>query len=158
MMAFERGRSMPLVRSPALDAGLRDRALAEPFAGCVSPEGARAGLLLYAGDWDAAHKVAQDLHTPEGSYWHAILHRQEPDAWNSGYWFRQVGRHAVFARVRESAVALGYSVGREWDPAGFIEYAEEARGKPGSAMERIALEVQHAEWEALFDWCAGPAG
>jgi hypothetical protein len=157
MIRFERGRRFPLVQGEVWDAELRDLAQAADLKGCASPEGARAGLLLYAGAWDAAHNVAQDLHTPEGSYWHAILHRMEPDDWNSGYWFRKVGRHAVFAQVRDAAEGLGYAAGREWDAARFIEYCEEARRKPGSAMERIAIEVQYAEWEALFDWCSRPA-
>lgn len=156
-MQFARGRRLPLVQGEVWDAELRDRALTATWAGCASPQGARAGALLYAGAWDAAHNVAQDLHTPDGSYWHAILHRQEPDAWNSGYWFRKLGRHAVYAQVRDAAEALGYAAGRDWDAARFIEYCEEARQKPGSAMERIALEVQYAEWEALYEWCLQPA-
>lgn len=156
MIDFARGQRMPLVQGAVRDAGLRARALAETFAGAASPEGVRAGLLLYAGAWDDAHNVAQDLHTPEGSYWHAILHRQEPDAWNSGYWFRKVGRHPVYEQVRQAAAAAGYAAGASWDPAQFIDFCEQARTKPGSAMERIAVQVQYAEWEALLDWCARP--
>lgn len=161
MIAFEPGRRMPLEQGECHDPDLRSRAVAARFDGAASPEGVRAGLLIYAGAWNEAHNVAQDLHTPEGSYWHAILHRQEPDAWNSGYWFRKVGRHAVYEQVRVTAEALGYAPeplgyarGRQWDAARFIEFCEEARTRPGSAMERLAIEVQFAEWQALLDWCA----
>jgi hypothetical protein len=156
MIDFVAGRRMPLVQGERVDEDLRRRALEASFDGVFSPEGVRAGLLLYAGAWNDGHNVAQDLHTVEGSYWHAILHRQEPDAWNSGYWFRKVGRHAVYEQVREAASALGYAAGAAWDPVRFIDYCEEARTKPGSAMERIALDVQLAEWQALLDWCARP--
>src|SRR4051794_1724549 len=66
-----------------------------------------AGLYLYFSCWDEAHHVAQDLETPEGSYWHAIVHRQEPDASNSGYWYRQVGKHAIFPDLRARAAEIG---------------------------------------------------
>src|SRR5688500_4990238 len=49
-----------------------------------------AGLWLYHDFLDESHAISQDLHTVEGSYWHAIMHRREPDAWNSKYWFRRV--------------------------------------------------------------------
>lgn len=44
------------------------------------------------GDWEAAHDIAQDIHTPEGSWLHAYLHRKEGDQWNAGYWYRQAGK------------------------------------------------------------------
>ena len=98
--------------------------------------------------------MAQDIATPEGSYWHAMVHRQEPASGNSGYWFRQVGRHAIFPALRQAAADLGVDLGRQWDPAAFIELCERARRSPGSALERQALEVQRAEWQLLFDYCA----
>jgi hypothetical protein len=70
-----------------------------------------AGLYLYFGCWAEAHETAQDIATPEGSYWHAIVHRQEPDAWNSGYWFRQVGAHAIYPALRDAAAEIGSTRG-----------------------------------------------
>jgi hypothetical protein len=113
-----------------------------------------AGLYLYFSCWDEAHTVAQELETPEGSYWHAIVHRQEPDGGNSGYWFRQVGAHPIFPALRIRAAGIGVEFGNLWDPLKFINYCEEARKSPGSPEERRALEVQRAEWQLLFDWCA----
>jgi hypothetical protein len=113
-----------------------------------------AGLYLYFDCWTQAHEIAQDLGTPEGSYWHAIVHRQEPDAWNSGYWFRQVGAHPIFAALREAAIDIGLAVGPRWKPEAFIEICERARVCPGSELERQAREVQRAEWQLLFDYCA----
>src|SRR5689334_20690538 len=75
-----------------------------------------AGLYLYFSCWEEAHQTAQDLDTREGSYWHAIVHRQEPDAWNSGYWFRQVGKHPIFPELRAAAAAIGVNLASAWDP------------------------------------------
>ena len=41
------------------------------------------------GDWDGAHRVAQDIETPEGAWVHAYLHRKEGDLVNAGYWYRR---------------------------------------------------------------------
>src|SRR6516165_1333879 len=47
-----------------------------------------AGLWLFHDFLDESHAISQDIDTIEGSYWHAILHRREPDYVNSKYWFR----------------------------------------------------------------------
>lgn len=39
------------------------------------------------GNWDEAHNIAQDIHTPLGSWIHALLHVIEGDQWNGDYWF-----------------------------------------------------------------------
>ena len=44
------------------------------------------------GDWDRAHEIAQDVHTNDGSWVHAYLHRKEGDQWNANYWYRRAGR------------------------------------------------------------------
>src|ERR1035437_10358327 len=88
-----------------------------------------AGLYLYFSCWDEAHGVAQDLDTPEGSYWHALVHRQEPDAGNSGYWFRRVGQHPIYPSLRTRAAEIGVESGDNWDPFAFIDYCEAARNR-----------------------------
>ncbi len=47
-----------------------------------------------AGNWDAAHNIAQDISTPVGSWIHALLHLIEGDIGNARYWFRSANRPA----------------------------------------------------------------
>jgi hypothetical protein len=133
---------------------IRDAGARQLFPRSRAPEGAMAGLYFYFDCWKEAHETAQDIATPEGSYWHAMVHRQEPDAGNSGYWFRQVGAHAIYPALRDAAAEIGIEVGRRWKPEAFIELCERARQSPGSELERQAREVQRAEWQLLFDYCA----
>jgi hypothetical protein len=44
------------------------------------------------GNWDAAHRVAQDLDGEDGAWIHAYLHRKEGDSGNAAYWYRRAGR------------------------------------------------------------------
>ncbi len=124
----------------------------EDFAGCRLPEEARAGWLIYAGYAAQGHGVAQDLHTAEGEYWHAIYHRLEPDAWNAKYWLRQVGQHAIHEELARRAAELGYGEGKTWDGAKFVDFVEGARG---TGREGLAERVQLVEWELLFGYCTG---
>ena len=146
-------RLMPLLQAPcsSLQAKTALDALA---ARKLLPETALAGLYLYFSCWEEAHEISQNISTPEGSYWHAIVHRQEPDAGNAGYWFRQVGAHPIFPALREEAAQIGVDFGPRWNPVAFIDRCERARQAPGSHAERMALETQRAEWQLLFDYCA----
>jgi hypothetical protein len=63
----------------------------------AEPPSALSGALVALwhdgrGDWQAAHKVAQDIDTPEGAWIHAYLHRKEGDAGNAAYWYRQAAK------------------------------------------------------------------
>lgn len=109
-----------------------------------------AGLWLRFNCLNESHGISQELHTPEGSFWHAILHRREPDPGNSKYWWRRVGWHPVLQQLAEQAPALGYDY---TDPFVFVDYCERVRGKGGSG-EKTAESVQELEWRLLFDWCS----
>jgi len=135
---------------------IREAGVRQLFPRGRAPEAAIAGLYLYFDCWTEAHETAQDIATPEGSYWHAMVHRQEPDASNAGYWFQRVGLHAIFPALREAAAAVGLGTGARWNPQAFLEICERARQSPGSKLERQAREVQLAEWQLLFDHCARP--
>ena len=158
-------RLMPLAEgmccSPDALRRIQDSKVDELFPGAHAPQAALAGLYLYFSCRDEAHEVAQADSSADGSYWHGILHRQEPDAGNASYWFRRVGKHPVFPGLLEAATAIaavhadaGLHFAQTWDPFAFIEICERARRQPGSAMEGAALEIQRAEWQRLFDYCA----
>jgi hypothetical protein len=129
------------------------------FPGARHSQAALAGLLLRAGCWPESHTVAQDIDSAEGSYWHGIIHRMEPDSFNAGYWFRRVGKHAIFPelfrRATEILASQGpkhWSLKNSWDAFLFIEWCDEAREKSGQA-EAAAIEIQMTEWQLLFNWC-----
>ena len=131
---------------------------AHSFPHAYAPEGALCGLYLYFSCLDEAHRIAQDLPTAEGSFWHGIMHRQEPDPANAAYWFRQVGRHPIFPALHhESSRRQRFDTGKEWDPFQFIEFCDSARTRPGSDEEGLAMQVQLIEWQLLFDYCARAA-
>lgn len=72
--------------------------LAELYATLQSSEPPRLSPPLLAlwhdarGDWDAAHRVAQDVDDERGAWVHAYLHRKEGDAANAAYWYRRAKR------------------------------------------------------------------
>jgi hypothetical protein len=124
-------------------------------AACAGlPLACQAGLWLAFDFFDESHAISQDLHTPEGSAWHAILHRREPDAWNSKYWWRQVGEHPVIEQLREQCPALGY---RYTTPEAFVDLCEQVRGR-GDPAEELARQVQRLEWRLWFAWSAARGG
>lgn len=44
------------------------------------------------GDWEEAHRLAQDVQGDDGAWVHAYLHRKEGDHGNAGYWYRRAGK------------------------------------------------------------------
>ena len=58
-----------------------------------------AGLWLAYTHLAECHRIAQSHESPDGNYWHAIMHRREGDFWNSKYWFRRVGQHPMLTRA-----------------------------------------------------------
>lgn len=159
------GRQLPLHRTEeeawAALSHIQGAAPDHLFPSARSPIGAYAGLLLWLGDWERAHETA-DIESQDAYYWHAIIHRIEPDPANAGYWFRKVGNHPIFPELLQRADQIlkeqlddcMWSAHREWDPLLFIHWCEEARRHPGSAREKVARRIQQAEWELLFSWCA----
>jgi hypothetical protein len=135
---------------------------ADLFPAHREPEAPMAGLWLYFSCFEEAHRLIEDPRTPDGVYWHAILHRQEPDDGNAAYWFRRLGKHPIFGALVEQARKIlaalpeaEFRVGH-WDPYAFVAFCERARRQPGTIQERAAIEIQRAEWQLLFDHCARP--
>jgi hypothetical protein len=108
-----------------------------------------SALWLYHDFLDESHTISQDLDTETGSFLHAIMHRREPDAWNSKYWWRRANRHPVLERLIPAANRLGWS---SWDPNRFVDACEQERGS-GSDRETLLQQVQLTEWQVLFAYC-----
>ena len=53
------------------------------------------------GDWEKAHRLAQDEDTPTGAWVHAYLHRVEGDLSNAAYWYRRAGKPVSDASLAE---------------------------------------------------------
>lgn len=125
-------------------------ALRPQLAALDVPPACRAGLYLYFDFLSESHAISQeDEGNPDRDFWHAIMHRREPDASNSKYWWRRVGPHPVLAQLREHAPALGYGF---TTPEEFVDLCEKVRDT-GSAFEEKAKQVQLLEWQLHFDWC-----
>ena len=85
---------------------------AQPPAG-LSVE-AEALWQARAGNWDAAHDLCQDVPGKAGAWIHALLHREEGDLGNAGYWYSRAGREMP---------GKGVSIEAEW-----LEMARELVG------------------------------
>jgi hypothetical protein len=44
------------------------------------------------GNWNEAHRIAQDINDRSGAWVHAHLHRAEGDLGNARYWYRQASQ------------------------------------------------------------------
>jgi hypothetical protein len=122
-----------------------------------------AGLWLLHDFHDESHAISQDLDTLEGSYWHAILHRREPDYANSKYWFRRVPTHPIFAELCQDAATIATELmtpaGGEflvrqkgWDAAAFVDLCEKAARSP-ETLTLLCRRIQRREWDLLFSYC-----
>ncbi len=100
----------------------------------------KAGLFLWNDDFEQSHAYAQSAHNAEGSYWHAILHRREPDYSNAQYWYSRVGSHPVFHKMAKLYPG--------WKPDHFILQCRNQKS-PGDAAK--LLEKQTKEFELLFE-------
>jgi hypothetical protein len=99
-----------------------------------------AGLWLKSDFLDESHRISQEIETPTGSAWHAIMHRREGDFGNSKYWWRRVGKHPALSG----------------DPFAFVD-AVEAHVERGIGDLAELTARQEQEWQTLFDYCVGRA-
>lgn len=58
------------------------------------------------GDWDGAHRLAQEVESADGAWVHAYLHRKEGDIGNAHYWYRRAGQPAATGRLEDEWRAI----------------------------------------------------
>lgn len=125
-----------------------------------------AGLLQIHDRLDASHRYSQSIEGEgrhqAGDYWHAILHRREPDYGNSKYWFHHVGRHPIFPDLAHHAREILRAVpaaaewlprlfrSGEWDPFAFVDLCRECAGREESPLALAARQVQRVEMLRLL--------
>lgn len=114
----------------------------------------KAGLWLYVDELDRSHAYSQDLHTPTGSFWHAIMHRREGDFPNSKYWYRKAGAHPAMSHIDlAGGGSASGSAMAGYDPYEFVDRVARANARCESDSPDL-VAMQHHEWRALFEWCA----
>ena len=123
----------------------------------------QALLLLWHDHLDSAHALAQTTEDANGNFVHAIMHRREPDAWNSKYWWRRVGDHPAFpelARRVDALLGLHGDVklarrllpGGHWDPAAFVDACVATLNSAYSdPTMKLLREIQREETEILLE-------
>lgn len=129
----------------------------------------RAGLLQIHDYLEESHELSQSIEGEgrhsAGDYWHAIMHRREPDYGNSKYWFRHVGQHPIFEPLRnavdqmlkESGNSASHHARKKllskghWDPLAFVDFCQECAKGNDPEWTRIAEEIQWREMRLLLE-------
>jgi len=117
-----------------------DQLFADPILDHDMADCCKSALWLLHNFLHDSHEISQSIHTPEGSWLHAIMHRTEGDFSNAKYWYRRAGEHE----------AMG-NIGSGFAPFSFVDQCEaEYRG---GVLSDSAQQLAFAEWQALFNNC-----
>ena len=123
---------------------------------------ARATVLLWHDHWDPAHLLPQRFENADGSFVHAIIHRREPDYWNSKYWFRRAAGHPCLTEIATRARQLPAQADDPglltrllsrgaWDALGFVDECQRCAGLPADdPAHLLARRLQRLEFEVLL--------
>lgn len=145
--------------------------LALPPTVASAPDAAalRAGVFQLHDFLDESHQVSQSIEGRgrhrAGDYWHAIMHRREPDYGNSKYWFRHVGPHPAFVPLARQAKAIldacdspaaakwrqRLRLPGDWEPFAFVDLCEQCAAGNDPALDKAARRIQLAEMHLLLE-------
>jgi hypothetical protein len=144
----------------ALDGVRPEQLLSVPIADADDAKAMLAGLWLWLGGLKEAHQIVQDIASPTGSFWHAIVHRLEADFGNSKYWYERCQDHRamrMLGAVGDSLVGSAATdplVGRVldggWNGPALVDLVERVVDSPTDPRYAAAVKLQQAEWQALF--------
>lgn len=160
-------RGRPVPDGVAAVEALRPQDLASPLRDAAAAAAAKSALFIAFDGFDEAHDLAQNTPTWLGNWCHAVLHRREPDAGNSGYWYRRVSPPTdAFERIGREAARLLAGQGRKgleglarrvaeggrWRPLAFVQACQEhlERDAGGAEFEAL-LALQEIEWRVLLE-------
>jgi len=62
--------------------------------------------LADAGEWDASHRIVQQMNDPMACWIHANLHREEGDIGNANYWYARAKRPCPDAGIAEERASI----------------------------------------------------
>ena len=125
----------------------------------------KARLWLLADDLGTCHKICQNIATPLGSAWHAIMHRREGDFFNSLYWWRRVGvirwlhprEGTDIAECIDQITGAGnlwrrasLKLVHPYDPAIFTRIVEACTPAKSTESADVLMRIGRLEWLALF--------
>lgn len=145
----------------------------------TSPEtvALKGGLILWQGLLHQSHEYSQTIEGDgqfrHGDYWHAIMHRMEPDDMNAKYWFRRVGTHPVSNLMTKLVTAIieapetpdvvrsaftklifkkqvykGPDSTGSWDAFEFVDLCSQLRKQETEPLLTWTLKLQ--QWEMLL--------
>ena len=129
----------------------------------------QGALYLCFDCWKEAHELA-DAHegTAAGHWLHAIVHRREPDAGNSKYWyakvkapaplFQAIGKEALNLLKQQPVAGLvplaeKLESSGTWEPAAFVDLCDQFKEEdPDSPAYRTLARIQEIEWRGLAEY------
>ena len=128
----------------------------------------RAGLLQWHDALNRSHAFSQSIEGRgrhrAGDYWHAIMHRREPDYANARYWFRLVGTHPIHAELASRAAQIlaacdvadaacwrsRLGLPGRWNSAAFVDLCERAAADEDGPLGQVARRIQWTEMLLLL--------
>lgn len=107
----------------------------------------RSLLLLAAGGVSQAHRIVQEMSTPDAAYIHGVIHRVDDDFNNARYWFRSVRIHPAASEMYRRAAASSLTVARRpiWDPVFVTDMVETSRTAGVTEELRVILTIEFEE-------------
>jgi len=128
----------------------------------------RAGLFQWHDFLEESHQLSQSIEGEGedrlGDYWHAIMHRREPDYSNAKYWFRQIGKQPLFSSLRKEADETLAKLatpeasrwrdrlqpGSNWDPFAFVDLCQICAADETTDLSYAARRIQYIEMSLLM--------